>query len=278
MLGKVILWQNNTVRMGEAAALFNEVNTSSAYRLLSDYGDIFDPSNPFHEESILEIPHSNLANWGDWGWMNGGEGNQAVQFVGPADYSGPVFSNGWGFAPITLSLVAALEGDPRFEHTIIDGNKMKAQGATYNPRYQNTDYFIRKYAPLKDYRHTGAGAPELNWSMNEIEIRLADTYLMEAEALVRGGGSADRAQQLLTAVRARVELDPVSATLENIYKERVLELATEGHRFFDLVRTGQAEAVLGSVGFKAGVHELLPIPQQEINVTNGVVKQNPGYN
>jgi starch-binding outer membrane protein, SusD/RagB family len=276
LLGKVILWQNNNGRMAEAAALFNEVNTTAGYALLSNFGDIFRPDNQFNAESILEIPHSSLAAWGDWGWVNGGEGNVGVQFVGPADYNGPEFSNGWGFCPISLDLVAAMSGDPRFEHTIIDGNQMKAQGAVYNARYQNTDYFIRKYAPMKAYR-SAVGTPELNWPINEIEIRLADTYLMEAEAIVRGGGSGSRAQQLLDAVRSRVGLGSVSATLANIYNERRLELATEGHRFFDLVRTGNASTVLAPLGFVAGKHEVLPIPQQEIDVTNGVLKQNNNY-
>ncbi len=273
LLGKVILFQNDDSRMAEAAALFNEVNTTPGYMLLTSFGDIFRPDNSFNEESILEIPHSNLAAWGDWGWVNGGEGNVGAQFVGPADYNGPEFSNGWGFCPISLDLVNAMSGDPRFEHTIIDGNAMKAAGATYNTRYQNTDYFIRKYAPLKDFR-SEVGTPELNWPINEIEIRLADTYLMEAEALVRGNGDGGRAKALLDAVRARVSLGSVPATLENIYAERRLELATEGHRYFDLVRTGRAAAVLGPLGFVAGKHEVLPIPQQEIDVTKGVLKQN----
>jgi hypothetical protein len=259
--------------MLEAANLFKEVNTTTGYTLLPDFGDIFRPDNQFNAESILEVPHANLAAWGDWGWVNGGEGNVGVQFVGPADYNGPTFSNGWGFCPISLDLVNAMTGDPRFEHTIIDGNQMKADGAVYNARYQNTDYFIRKYAPLKDFR-SAVGTPELNWPINEIEIRLADTYLMEAEALVRGGGDLSRAKDLLDAVRSRVGLTSVPATLDNIYNERRLELATEGHRFFDLVRTGKAATVLGPLGFVANKHELLPIPQQEIDVTNGVLKQN----
>ena len=277
MLGKVIMFQNNTARLAEAAGLFNEVNTSGAYELLQNYGDIFDPANKFHSESILEIPHSNLASWGDWGWVNGGEGNVAPQFIGPDGYNGPTFASGWGFAPVSLDLVNALQGDPRFEHTIIDGNAMRAAGATYNERYQNTNYFIRKYAPLKDYRHGGAGNPELNWPINEIEIRLADTYLLEAEALVRSGANAGRAKDLLDAVRSRVGLPAVPATIDNIYRERQLELATEGHRFFDLVRTGRAAAVLGPLGFQANKHEVLPIPQQEIDITKGSLKQNQGY-
>jgi len=106
---------------------------------------------------------------------------------------------------------------------------------------------------------------------------LADTYLMQAEALTKAGTNPTRAKELLDAVRARVGLGSIAVTLDNIYNERRLELATEGHRFFDLVRTGKAVTVLGPLGFKAGKSEYLPIPQTEIDVTKGVIKQNPGY-
>src|SRR5437764_14083498 len=99
---------------------------------------------------------------------------------------------------------------------------------------------------------------------------------MEAEALVRGGGDQAKAQHYLDMVRARVGLTPVPATLDNIYNERRFELATEGHRWFDLVRTGKAATVLASKGFKAGTHEILPIPLVELSNTKLV--QNPGYN
>lgn len=96
--------------------------------------------------------------------------------------------------------------------------------------------------------------------------------------MVRGGGDATRAKFLVDEVRKRAGLLPIPAvSLDAILEERRLELATEGHRFFDLVRTGKAVAVLGPLGFKANKNEVLPIPQQEIDVTNGVLKQNQGY-
>ena len=64
-------------------------------------------------------------------------------------------------------------------------------------------------------------------------------------------------------------------SIEDIYNERRLELACEGHRFFDLVRTGQAEQHID--GFVVGKHELFPIPQLEIDLAGGNWSQNPGY-
>lgn len=278
LLGKAIIYENNNSRMQEAASDLEQVNTSPVYALLPNYADIFDPGNKFNAESIFEIVHTNQAGktWSNWPNF---DGNVGVQMVGPRGYNGPTFESsaaGYGFCPVTLDLVNALKGDPRYAATIVNIDSLaKAGVCKYSPGYQNTGYFIRKFAPLAAYQST-TGNIELNWRNDEIEIRLADTYLLEAEALVRGGSNQTRAQQLLDAVRARVGLASVPATLDNIYNERRLELATEGHRWFDLVRTGQAPTVLASKGFQANKNEVLPIPLQELNNTKLV--QNPGYN
>ena len=95
---------------------------------------------------------------------------------------------------------------------------------------------------------------------------------MEAEAL---GGNGARAQALLDAVRARVGLGSIPVSMDAIMKERRLELAGEGHRWFDLVRTGQAATKLADRGFVAGKHDIFPIPVGELNNTQLV--QNPNY-
>ena len=278
LLGKAIIYENDNSRMQEAASDLEQVNTSPNYQLLSNYAEIFDPANKFNAESIFEIVHTNQAGktWSNWPNF---DGNVGVQMVGPRGYTGPTFESsaaGYGFCPISLDLVNALQGDPRYGATIVNIDSMAKAGlCTYTPSYMNTGYFVRKYAPLAAFQGT-VGNIELNWTNDEIEIRLADTYLLEAEAQVRGGGDQGRAQQLLDAVRARVGLPSVPVTLTNIYNERRLELATEGHRWFDLVRTGQAASVLASKGFQANKNEVLPIPLQELNNTKLV--QNPGYN
>jgi len=280
LLGKVYLYEQ---KWAQSATTLADVNgtpggtSTYGYHLLANFGDIFDPKNKFNSESIFELVHSGTQNytWNNWDQF---KSNIYVQMVGPRSYKGPLYySGGYGFNPVSTQLAAAMQGDPRYPYTIanIDSLTKATPGGSYSPSYQNTGYFIQKYAPLLKNVVT-TGTIDLNWPNDYIEIRLADTYLMEAEALVNAGTNTARAQALLDAVRARVGLASVPATLPNIYNERRLELATEGHRWFDLVRWGQAPTVLGFKGFKAGVNEILPIPLNE--TTNGSkIKQNPGY-
>jgi hypothetical protein len=276
LLGKVILYQNVDSRMLDAANLFEQVNTSPNYELLPNFGDIFRPDQKFNKESIFEIIHTAkaISGWGSWPNF---EGNVYTQMCGPRAYTGPTYKAGWGFNPITPELVAVMKNDPRYPFTIANIDSLKKAGVcSYQAGYQNTGYFIQKFAPLAEFYNTyGAGDPVLNYPNDVIEIRLADTYLMEAEAIVRGGGDATKAQYYLDKVRARVGLPSIPATLDNIYKERRLELATEGHRWFDLVRTGQAGTALASKGFTTDKNEILPIPLAEL--TNTQLKQNPNY-
>ncbi len=275
LLGKVILFQNNESRMLEAADLFELVNTSPNYALQSDFGMIFRPDNKFNSESVFEIVHTAKAMSGWESWPNF-EGNVYTQMCGPRAFTGPTYVAGYGFNPITPELVAVMKKDPRYKYTIVNIDSLKTAGiCTYEKSYQNTGYFVAKFAPLKEFYSTIGGDPVLNYPNDVMEIRLADTYLMEAEALVRGGGNVGLAQSYLDRVRARVGLPPVPATMENIKLERRLELATEGHRWFDLVRWGDAPTMLASKGFTTGKNEILPIPLAEL--ANTKLVQNPKY-
>lgn len=280
LLGKVILYQNDESKMAQCASILEEVINSGIYALEVDYGSIFLSSNEFGIESVFEIQHSG-AQRGGWGnFSNGTEGNYNVQFFGMRDYVGPTFDVGWSFCPVTEKLNDKLKTDPRYEHTIIDGNLLRVQGASYTEGFQNTNYFIRKYAGLQSDRAID-GEPALNWNTNIREIRYADVLLMAAEAHVRSGNDS-AARGYLNEVRRRVFLQPVGgssgdALLNLIYNERQLELATEGHRFFDLVRTGRATDELSDQGYTANKNEYLPIPQTEIDISQGNLVQNSGY-
>jgi hypothetical protein len=268
--------------MADAASWLNKVNTSGVYHLLANYKDIFDPGNKFNAESIWEISHSGTSQ--AWWGPSDFRGNVYCTMIGPRSYSAVgtpdadhIYYSGWSFNPIIKAFATKIHNDPRYKYTVADLDSLVAIGqATYSGSagYMNTGLFIQKYAALLKWKCV-TGQAELNWPNDVIEIRLADTYLMEAEALVRGSGDLVRAKALLDAVRARVGLPSVPVTLDNIYNERMLELATEGHRWFDLVRTGKAASVLAFKGFVAGKNEILPIPLEELNNTKLI--QNPNY-
>jgi hypothetical protein len=121
----------------------------------------------------------------------------------------------------------------------------------------------------------------LNYLNNYRVIRYADVLLMAAEAFNRSTTPNDaKAQQYLNLVRARAfgntqnnSTATGAALRQAIWDERRLELAMEGDRFFDLVRTGQAASKI--TGFVAGKHEVFPIPQPEIDIST--LTQNSGY-
>lgn len=283
LLGKVYLQEGKKTEAAAVLALVNGTpggTNQYGNKLLTNFNDLWIVSNKFNKESLIEVSHTSAGN-SDWGFWGSGrdEGNSLNVMVGPRSYSrtsgstAPDLPSGWSFNVITQDLYDAIKLDPRFGATILDLKALKAAGkADYIGGYQDTGYFLNKFLPRKEDVRTGGGAAELNYKQNSYIIRLADTYLMEAEAL----GSGARAQALLDAVRSRVGLPSVPVTLAAIKNERRVELAGEGHRFFDLVRWGDATSKLSNRGFVAGKDEIFPIPLRELQGTK--LKQNPGYN
>lgn len=282
LLGKVYLYEGKN---SLAASQLAEVNgtpggtSQFGYKLLTNFKDLWVVNNKFNSESIWEAVHTNQGNsyWGIWG-SGKDEGNSLNVMVGPRNYvrkdnSAPDLPSGWSFSVFTQEFYDFMKNDPRLDATVLDLKTLKAEGkADYAPGYKDTGYFLNKFTPRMADVTTGLGDAVLNYQQDTYIIRLADTYLMEAEAL---GGTGARAQALLTAVRARVGLPPVAVSMAAIKAERRRELAGEGHRFFDLVRWGDAATALASRGFKAGKNEIFPIPYAEL--INTKLVQNPGY-
>lgn len=284
LLGKIYLYDNKASQAATALAAVNGTpggTSQYGYRLLASFSDLWVTSNKFNTESIIEVCHSSAGN-SDWGWWGSGadEGNSVNVMVGPRSYSRPSGStaedipSGWSFNVWTQDFYDAIKNDPRFAATVFDLKALQKAGkADYMSGYMDTGYFMNKFMPRRADVRTGGGSLELNYKQDTYVLRLADTYLLEAEAL---GATGARAQALLDAVRARVGLPSVPVSLAAIKAERRLELAGEGHRFFDLVRWGDAASKLGSRGFVAGKNEVFPIPYRELQGTKLV--QNPGYN
>ncbi len=289
LLGKVYLYEKKYTESAAELAIVNgstpgQPNTQYGYSLLPNFADLWKVSNKFNAESILEVGHSSKSG-GNWDCSACTEGNLLNIMVGPRGYTAktaaaPDYISGWSFIPFTKAFFDFIHNDPRNKATVANLDSLKAAGiADYSPGYDNTGFFVGKFAGHTADKTTGGGAPELNYPQNMYEIRLADTYLMEAEALIAGNGNLSRAAALMTAVHTRAYNDgtthALAATMANIKTERRAELAAEGHRWFDLVRWGDAPAVLGYKGFKAGRNEILPIPLNDLNATK--LKQSKEY-
>lgn len=282
LLGKAYLFQD---KFDEAATVLESLINNGPHRLLtsSEYPSMFERSNANNIESVFEIQYSDV-DGGSYDCFQCLEGNYAVFFNGPRGFvdSTDQFDAGYSFnVPVQEAVDVFEAGDIRLEYSILDVEQWIIDNpeSSYNENagYEQTGYFNRKYmARIGDLNNADAALTNPD---NTKAIRYADVLLMAAEALNRGNISDTRAQGYLNEVRTRAMLSDITTTGTNltndIYKERRVELMGEGHRFFDLVRTGRAAQEIN--GFVSGKHELFPIPIQEIELTGGIWEQNPGY-
>jgi starch-binding outer membrane protein, SusD/RagB family len=283
LLAKSYLWPK---RWAAAEAISSEIILSNEYQLMPDYSTIFTQAGENNAESVFEIQYMN-ASGGNWGKNNANEGTFT-----------PVFQRargqfeGFGFNIPTADFVQEFfkEGfeDPRLKSTVFRvGDAMGDRGiftkdATGGFDY---DYYPKKYFTFKN-EDAPFGDPNPNGGTNDRVIRFSDVLLMHAEAAAQNGNEGP-ARTSLNRVRARARGNTVGiladitaggqALLDAIYRERRIELGLEGHRFFDLVRTSRAQLVLGPLGYSEGTHNLFPIPQSQVQATNGAIVQNPGY-
>jgi hypothetical protein len=279
LLGKAYLYQDNFT---EAAATFETLISNSPYSLVADYNAIFETNGENGLESVFEVQYTDVEGAG-FGCLQCSEGNVAVGFNGPRNYSGTLFSSGYSYNVPTPKIVNAFEvGDNRKDVAILDIEAWAAStGATFGKGYQHTGYFNRKYIP-RTRSSNAQGDLNLTNPNNYRAIRYADVLLMAAEANNRGGIDDVKARGYLNLVRQRAfgdlnhDISASGAALTDfIWAERRVELVGEGHRFFDLVRTKKAAQEI--TGFTANKNELFPIPFEEIQFSNGNWQQNPGY-
>ncbi|RFZ92722.1 RagB/SusD family nutrient uptake outer membrane protein [Mucilaginibacter conchicola] len=283
LLGKVYLYEN---KFTEADGVLEPVIASGAFSLVADYASIYLASGENGPESVFEIQYTNGSPYYNWGGATRGQGNYAVQQNGIRGISGSgamPYAAGWSTNLPTKDLANAYSaGDQRKDITAFNIEDYKAAHPDYGISYQvapykNTGLYNGKYLPRKGET---SGQVELNYLNNFRVLRYSEVLLMAAEAINRSGGDDAKARGYVNLVRRRAFKDnnhdiTVSGTAlkEAIWDERRRELAMDGDRFFDLVRTGQAASKLS--GFVTGKHEVFPIPIEMINVTG--IPQNPGY-
>jgi hypothetical protein len=282
LLGKVYLYQD---KFTESASVLEDLINNGPHRLLTtaEYPNMFERDWENNIESVFEVQYSDV-DGGSYDCFQCLEGNYAAFFNGPRGFvdSTGLFDAGYSFNVPVQEVVDAFEdGDIRLEYSILDINKWIEDhpGSTYDATagYEQTGYFNRKIMARKgDLNNPDAALTNPD---NYRAIRFADVLLMAAEALNRGNISDTRALDYVNQVRNRATLPSINTTGTNltndIYKERRVELVGEGHRFFDLVRTGRAAQEID--GFQSGKNELFPIPIEEILLTGNRWEQNPGY-
>lgn len=286
LLGKAYLYQN---KFAQAATVLDAVITSGKYSLQTDYNAMFELDGENGTESVFEVQYTDVEGAG-FTCLQCSEGNVAVGFSGIRNYSGPLFSSGFSFNIPTKESADAFEvGDRRKDVAILDIVAWAAanasfdggKGVSFGKGNEDTGYFNRKYLPRKRSANA-AGDLNLTNPNNYRAIRYADVLLMAAEAYNRAGNNDAKAREYLNQVRRRAFGDnnhdvsvSGAALTDFILAERRVELFGEGHRFFDLVRTGKA---VGKIpGFTANKNELFPLPIEEIQFANGNWQQNPGY-
>ncbi len=227
---------------------FTSVINNSRYSLVSSYSDLFDVGNKNTSESLFEVQYKKGEKDGATGspWNN----NFAPRFSDKEVVL--VGDKGGENAPTGDMSAAYEEGDPRKYVSMRDGWTNAKTGAWEGDRY------VCKY-----YDVSTSGSDNGN---NWIDLRLADIYLLYAEALVRTGGDQTTAIDYVNRIRQRARNTPgdpditppagllrdytaadfanSEALLLAIEKERRVELAFENHRWHDLVRTGRARDVM----------------------------------
>ncbi len=251
--------------------------TSLGYQLNSNYADNFNPATENSKESLFEVQYYGKTSYSFW--SNENQASWASTFMGPrnADFVG----GGYGWNQPTTEFVNQYEtGDNRKDITILYVGCPSFDGKTYQASYSTTGYNVRKFLVPKSVSPDYDTNP-LNWPV----LRYADVLLMEAESLCELNRLSE-AIVPLNKVRQRAGLAAVSVTTQGdirakIRKERRIELAFEGHFWFDLIRydNGQfAQQFLPGIGKTnfAPKHLLLPIPQKEIDA-NPNLTQNTGY-
>lgn len=270
---KVALYEK---KWNDVFDLTNQVMSLGVYSLFPNFEELFRIPNENSPESIFEVQAQYLASDPDASNSQYSQ-VQADRQVDP--------SVGWGFNVPTQDLANAFEpGDTRRDGTILFAGETTPQGdqvpaaSGSNPSMYNQ----KSYVPFALAAVDNQGADQ-----NIRVLRYAEVLLMNAEAANELGNTA-QALSSLNAVRARArggnaDILPDITTTDQaqlrlaVWRERRYELAMENERFFDLVRQGRAAEVLGTKGFTSGKNELMPIPQNEIDLSGGLLTQNPGY-
>ena len=280
---KVYLGQEKTDIYTKCITYCNKV-IGAGYTLDPVYQDLFLSDNQNNPEVIFAINYdgTKTRTWGGTTFIIEAAIGGSMK---PADFG---FTGGWGGTRTTSALVAkfAPVGDQR-RMFWTDGQKLEIDDiGTFTDGYAVTKF--------KNVTSTGVGGSDKTYADTDFPLfRLADVYLMYAEAVLRGGsgGDAGTALTYVNAIRTRAfggasgNISASQLTLDFILDERGRELYWECHRRTDLIRYGEFSTSTYLWPWKGGVpsgastastYNLFPIPSADVSA-NANLTQNPGY-
>lgn len=305
LLGRVFLYYtgyyNKTdiagvVSSADAIAAIDDVITNSGHGLVPKYQNLFRASaestaayaGQNNQEGVFTIQFTYLG-LGDQDQNNG---NRVQVMIGIRGQVLAPYYKGWGAATVNETLYRAFApGDSRKSASIISINDEGLNGSyQLSDQAMYTGFFCKKYTPLKDKNADDLGG-SFQWDNfdNYMVIRFADVLLMGAELNLTA--NAGKAQGYIDRVRDRAFGDQTHRITLNskaqIMQERRLELSLEGQRYWDLLRQGMPTAKQAidnsstqaafNVSFRTETSGLFSIPETQINLSNGTLKQNTGW-
>jgi hypothetical protein len=279
LLAKVFLFRKD---FPDAETYALAVINSGEYGLEPVFTDANSLQGEHGIESIFEIGAMEVA-----GTENGGD-----QYANTQGVRGTP-NRGWGFNRPSLDLQYSFEADdPRLDGTVIflgevlDDVEILGDGSTPDEIRDAQDNLLEIECYNQKVWVPGT-TTITQYGYNRRLLRYADVLLMAAEAMNENDDPSgalvylnmvrERARQGNNAILPDITETDRDKLRDLILEERRHELALEGHRFWDLVRTGKAAGVLGPLGFVTGKNELLPIPQTEIDISQGTLEQNPNW-
>ncbi|WP_321479950.1 RagB/SusD family nutrient uptake outer membrane protein [uncultured Bacteroides sp.] len=304
-LGKAQLFQG---KYSEAAVTLDKVIESGKYDLYQNGFDMLLHAVADNNcESMLEIQMRNDPEkiWDVFTMTHIMQGWRTDKLNYSSDIKTYIASGTYGFVNPRKELYdafVAMEGKDgyRLNCTMRTYAQMKEAGITLQSGaylYGSEGYFMWKNRPLKEDCVMDFSAFQALQYTNLRIMRYAEVLLMAAEAHVQGGGSQTKALKYINEVRTRAHLPILSTvSLDDIKKEKRLELCLEDVRYQDLIRWGDASTVLAEQGkdipsfSEAGIeylnhntvygftdkNKLLPIPAKELLV-NPNMAQNKGW-
>lgn len=286
------------ITKSQAVTYINDVVNNSGHGLVADFANLWLAASleNFVGEDNTEMVWAVRFNGSGKGNWDLHEGNRFQVNIAPRGGAIGKYATGWGGATVNPKLVTAYSpADTRKAASFIDYAAENLNfDAQAREQRQYTGYSWKKYCPITNA--AGTSVVEANGGNFQIDnyqdyaiIRFADVLLMAAELNLESNPAL--AQTDLDRVRDRAfknTANRVTANIANIMKERQLELALEGLRYFDLLRQGMSvtkQAIDNNTGdsqfnvtFRTETQGWLPLPQSQIILSNGTIAQNPGWN